>query len=160
MSPASTSATPARRKCHSPSTDRLDSTAAPATELLEPLLRSARRTLRPPTWNANCLPRAPRFQPGEIAKIALAIFFAGYLVQARDVLTLAGRKVLGFTFPRGRDLGPIMVAWLISVAVLVFELGLPAFLQRAVFSVVSGPSFAGHLERLRQVVWRFSKYPA
>jgi cell division protein FtsW (lipid II flippase) len=61
------------------------------------------------------------FQPGEIAKIALAIFFAGYLVQARDVLSLAGRKVLGFTFPRGRDLGPIMVAWLISVAVLVFE---------------------------------------
>ncbi|MBL0003216.1 MAG: FtsW/RodA/SpoVE family cell cycle protein [Actinomycetales bacterium] len=61
------------------------------------------------------------FQPGEIAKIALAVFFAGYLVQARDVLSLAGRKVLGFTFPRGRDLGPIMVAWLVSVAVLVFE---------------------------------------
>ncbi len=61
------------------------------------------------------------FQPGEIAKIALTIFFAGYLVQVRDVLSLAGRKVLGFTFPRGRDLGPILIAWLTSLAVLVFE---------------------------------------
>lgn len=61
------------------------------------------------------------FQPGEIAKIALTIFFAGYLVQTRDVLSLAGRQFLGFTFPRGRDLGPILLAWLVSVAVLVFE---------------------------------------
>ena len=61
------------------------------------------------------------FQPGEIAKLALTVFFAGYLVQSRDVLSLAGRKVLGFTFPRGRDLGPILIAWLVSIAVLVFE---------------------------------------
>ncbi len=61
------------------------------------------------------------FQPGEIAKIVLTVFFAGYLVQTRDVLSLAGRRVLGFTFPRGRDLGPLLVAWLVSVAVLVFE---------------------------------------
>ncbi|MGW5238611.1 FtsW/RodA/SpoVE family cell cycle protein [Monashia sp. NPDC004114] len=61
------------------------------------------------------------FQPGEFAKIALAIFFAGYLVQTRDVLSLAGKKVLGFTFPRGRDLGPILVAWLLAVLILVFE---------------------------------------
>jgi cell division protein FtsW (lipid II flippase) len=61
------------------------------------------------------------FQPGEIAKIVLAVFFAGYLVQTRDVLSLAGRKVLGFTLPRGRDLGPILVAWVASLGVLVFE---------------------------------------
>ncbi|NYG06882.1 cell division protein FtsW (lipid II flippase) [Phycicoccus badiiscoriae] len=61
------------------------------------------------------------FQPGEVAKIVLAVFFAGYLVQTRDALSLAGRKVLGFTFPRGRDLGPIMVAWVLSLLVLVFE---------------------------------------
>ena len=41
------------------------------------------------------------FQPGEIAKIALAIFFAGYLVQTRDALSVAGRKVLGLTLPAG-----------------------------------------------------------
>ena len=61
------------------------------------------------------------FQPGEIAKIVLAVFFAGYLVQTRDVLSLAGRKILGFTLPRARDLGPILVAWAASLGVLVFE---------------------------------------
>ena len=61
------------------------------------------------------------FQPGEIAKLALAIFFAGYLVQTRDALSVAGRKVLGLTLPRARDLGPILVAWLASLAVLIFE---------------------------------------
>jgi cell division protein FtsW (lipid II flippase) len=61
------------------------------------------------------------FQPGEIAKILLAIFFAGYLVQARDSLSMVGKKVLGIRFPRLRDLGPIMVFWLISMAVIVFQ---------------------------------------
>lgn len=61
------------------------------------------------------------FQPGEIAKLALTIFFAGYLVSVRDVLSLTGKRVVGFTFPRGRDLGPILIAWLVSLAVLVFE---------------------------------------
>ena len=61
------------------------------------------------------------FQPGELAKIALVIFFAGYLVTARDALSLVGRKILGLQFPRGRDLGPVLVAWLVSLGVLVFE---------------------------------------
>lgn len=61
------------------------------------------------------------FQPGELAKIALAIFFAGYLVTARDSLSMIGRKVLGLTFPRGRDLGPILVVFGASMAVLVFQ---------------------------------------
>jgi cell division protein FtsW (lipid II flippase) len=61
------------------------------------------------------------FQPGEVAKIALAVFFAGYLVQTRDVLSLVGRRFLGIALPRGRDLGPIVVAWLASLGVLIFE---------------------------------------
>jgi cell division protein FtsW (lipid II flippase) len=61
------------------------------------------------------------FQPGELAKLLLAVFFAGYLVTARDSLSLVGRRVLGMQLPRGRDLGPILVAWLASVGVLVFE---------------------------------------
>lgn len=61
------------------------------------------------------------FQPGELAKLMLAVFFAGYLVTARDSLSLVGRRVLGLQLPRGRDLGPILVAWLASVGVLVFE---------------------------------------
>jgi cell division protein FtsW (lipid II flippase) len=61
------------------------------------------------------------FQPGELAKIALAIFFAGYLVTARDTLSLVGRTILGIRFPRARDLGPILVVWAFSMAVIVFQ---------------------------------------
>ncbi|WP_025159225.1 FtsW/RodA/SpoVE family cell cycle protein [Leifsonia aquatica] len=61
------------------------------------------------------------FQPGEIAKLCLAIFFAGYLVQARDSLSMVGKKILGIRFPRARDLGPILIVWLMSMAVIVFQ---------------------------------------
>lgn len=60
-------------------------------------------------------------QPGELAKVALLISFAGYLVAKRDVLSLASRKVLGLEFPRMRDLGPIVVMWIFSLLVLMFE---------------------------------------
>ena len=60
-------------------------------------------------------------QPAELAKIALAVFFAGYLVTHRETLTLAGPKVLGVQLPRLRDLGPIVVVWGLSLAVLVFQ---------------------------------------
>ena len=61
------------------------------------------------------------FQPGEIGKIALAIFFAGFLVTARDSLSMIGRKVLFITFPRARDLGPLLVVFAASMGVLVFQ---------------------------------------
>jgi cell division protein FtsW (lipid II flippase) len=61
------------------------------------------------------------FQPGEIAKLALAVFFAGYLVQHRDSLSMVGKKVLGIRFPRLRDLGPLLVVWAASMAVIVFQ---------------------------------------
>ena len=61
------------------------------------------------------------FQPGELAKIALTVFFAGYLVQRKDSLSVTGRKVLGVQLPRARELGPILVFWLASIIVLVLE---------------------------------------
>ncbi|WKV16109.1 FtsW/RodA/SpoVE family cell cycle protein [Janibacter limosus] len=61
------------------------------------------------------------FQPAEIAKILLAVFFAGYLVQTRDMLAPAGHKVPGITFPRARDTGPLVIAWLAAAFVLVLE---------------------------------------
>ncbi len=61
------------------------------------------------------------FQPGELAKITMALFFAGYLVTARDSLSIVGKKVLGMTFPRARDLGPILIIWAAAMSVLVFQ---------------------------------------
>lgn len=61
------------------------------------------------------------FQPGEAAKICLAIFFAGYLAEKREVLALAGRRVLGVDLPRARDLGPILIGWLVSIGILVLQ---------------------------------------
>jgi cell division protein FtsW (lipid II flippase) len=60
-------------------------------------------------------------QPGEFAKLALLVFFAYYLVRKREVLSLASRRFLGIDFPRGRDLGPMIGVWLISLMVMVFE---------------------------------------
>ncbi|MGA5554831.1 FtsW/RodA/SpoVE family cell cycle protein [Streptomyces lavendulocolor] len=60
-------------------------------------------------------------QPGEFAKIIIAIFFSGYLMVKRDALALASRRFMGLYLPRGRDLGPILVVWAISILILVFE---------------------------------------
>ncbi|MGH3095680.1 MAG: FtsW/RodA/SpoVE family cell cycle protein [Streptosporangiales bacterium] len=60
-------------------------------------------------------------QPGEFAKLLLMVFFAGYLVAKRDVLSLAGRRVLFVDLPRAKDLGPVLVAWVASLGILVFE---------------------------------------
>ena len=61
------------------------------------------------------------FQPGELAKITLAIFFAGYLSSNRELILLAGKKIGPLQLPRARDLGPMMVAWLVSIGVLVVQ---------------------------------------
>jgi cell division protein FtsW (lipid II flippase) len=60
-------------------------------------------------------------QPGEIAKVLLVVAFAGYLVLHRDALALAGRRVLFVDLPRGRDLGPILAMWVVSLGILVFQ---------------------------------------
>ncbi len=61
------------------------------------------------------------FQPAELAKIVLVIAFASYLVDKREVLALGGGRFLGLDLPRARDLGPILVMWLVSLAVLIFQ---------------------------------------
>lgn len=67
------------------------------------------------------IPGLGTVQPGEFAKIVLAVFFAGYLMVKRDALALASRRFMGLYLPRGRDLGPILVVWVISILILVFE---------------------------------------
>jgi cell division protein FtsW (lipid II flippase) len=61
------------------------------------------------------------FQPAEAAKVLLAVAFAADLVEKRDVLALAGWRVLGLDLPRARDLGPILAMWLLSLAILVLQ---------------------------------------
>ena len=61
------------------------------------------------------------FQPGEIAKIALAVFFAGYLMTARESLQKVGTTFAGIRWPRVRDLGPLLIVWVVAMAVLVFQ---------------------------------------
>ncbi|HLS01155.1 MAG TPA: FtsW/RodA/SpoVE family cell cycle protein, partial [Beutenbergiaceae bacterium] len=62
-----------------------------------------------------------QFQPAELSKVLLAIFFAGYLVTHRDRLTLAGPKILGIQLPRIVDFGPLIVVWAAGILVLVSQ---------------------------------------
>ena len=61
------------------------------------------------------------FQPGEFAKILLAIFFAAYLAERKELIVQGHTKVLGITLPELRHLAPILVAWAVSVVVMVGE---------------------------------------
>ena len=61
------------------------------------------------------------FQPGEIAKVLLAIFFAGYLVSRQGSLAEIGSRVLGVKVPRAKDLGPILLFWFASLGVLIIQ---------------------------------------
>ena len=68
-------------------------------------------------------------QPGEFAKVLLAVFFAGYLSANRAALAYTGRRVpwlrvpglRRLQLPTGRVLGPVLAIWLVSVGVLVVE---------------------------------------
>ena len=59
------------------------------------------------------------FQPGEFAKILLAVFFAAYLAERRTLIVQSERRVLGMGLPEPRHLAPIVVAWGVSVVVMV-----------------------------------------
>jgi cell division protein FtsW (lipid II flippase) len=87
--------------------------------LLLPLLPVIGRTINGATLWISLF--GVTFQPGELAKVALIIFFAGYLVNRKDSLAVVGRKIFGIRIPRGRELGPILVIWLASIAVLVLQ---------------------------------------
>ncbi|MFJ7148449.1 FtsW/RodA/SpoVE family cell cycle protein [Streptomyces sp. NPDC100445] len=60
-------------------------------------------------------------QPGEFAKVLLAVFFAAYLAANRSALAFSGRRLWRMQFPTGRVLGPIVTIWVVSVGVLVLE---------------------------------------
>jgi peptidoglycan glycosyltransferase len=61
------------------------------------------------------------FQPGELAKIALAVFFASYLVEKQPLLAMGTHKVAGVWLPNVRHFGPIVLAWGFSLVVMFWE---------------------------------------
>jgi cell division protein FtsW (lipid II flippase) len=68
------------------------------------------------------------YQPGEFGKICLVLFFAGYLSERRELLAVAIRRIGPIGVPEFRHFGPVLVAWGISVIVLVQEKELGASL--------------------------------
>jgi cell division protein FtsW (lipid II flippase) len=61
------------------------------------------------------------FQPSEFARIALVIFFAGYLAEKRDVMAATSRSFLGIQLPAIKYFGPVALVWAASFGLLVFE---------------------------------------
>jgi len=61
------------------------------------------------------------FQPGELAKLCLVIFFAAYLAERKELLAIASRRVAGLHFPDIKHFGPLLVMWGISLSVMFFE---------------------------------------
>ncbi|WP_084614799.1 FtsW/RodA/SpoVE family cell cycle protein [Nakamurella lactea] len=65
------------------------------------------------------IPGVFSIQPAEFAKIALIIFAAAFLTSKAQVLNSAGKKVFGLVLPRIRDLGPLLLALILALGVLV-----------------------------------------
>ncbi len=76
------------------------------------------------------------FQPGEAAKIVLAIFFAGYLVEKRELLALSTFRLGPFHLPDPKYLGPVVLAWGASLVVMTLEKDLGSSLLFFVLFVV------------------------
>jgi peptidoglycan glycosyltransferase len=59
------------------------------------------------------------FQPGEAAKVLLAVFFAAYLVDTRELLRSGQRRIGRLALPAAKHLGPLMLAWAVSILIMV-----------------------------------------
>ncbi len=61
------------------------------------------------------------FQPGEIAKILIVLFLAGYLAQNREMLSIFTHRIGPFKIPDLATLMPLLVMWVISLLIVIFE---------------------------------------
>ena len=61
------------------------------------------------------------FQPVELAKLALVVFFASYFTEKRELLTLPTLRVGNRLLPDPRTLGPILLAWGFSLLIMTAE---------------------------------------
>lgn len=61
------------------------------------------------------------FQPSEFARIALIIFFAGYLADKRDLWAATSSSFMGVQLPALKYFGPVALVWAVSLGLLIFE---------------------------------------
>jgi peptidoglycan glycosyltransferase len=61
------------------------------------------------------------FQPGEATKLVLALFFAAYLVDKRELLRTGTRRIGPFHVPDPKYLGPIIIVWAVSLVVMIAQ---------------------------------------
>lgn len=87
-------------------------------------VNGSRLWLRLNLWGNTSL----QFQPGEVGKLALVVFFASYLAERRQALMQVHRKVANLELPEPRQLMPLVVAWLASLIVMVYQRDLGASL--------------------------------
>ena len=97
-------------------------------------------------------------QPGEFAKIALAVFLASYLVERRELLRMASTRIGPLMLPTFdlKHFGPVLLAWGVSLVVMTAERDLGSSLlffalfvlllwvatERASYLVIGGGLFA------------------
>ena len=68
------------------------------------------------------------FQPAEIGKVLVVIFLASYLTQKRELLQVATARIGPFRLPPAKHLGPVLLAWGASLAILFLQKDLGASL--------------------------------
>lgn len=86
------------------------------------------------------------FQPGEIAKILIVLFLAGYLAQNREMLSVFTQKIGPIKVPDLATLAPLLMMWAISFLIVVFEKDLGSalvvfFVFIAMLYVATGQKF-------------------
>jgi cell division protein FtsW (lipid II flippase) len=77
------------------------------------------------------------FQPSELGKVFVVVFLASYLNQKKELLQVATGRLGPFNLPQAKHLGPVILAWVVSLAVLFLERDLGAsLLYFAIFVVM------------------------
>ena len=59
-----------------------------------------------------------RFQPGEVAKLTMVVFLAGYLERNRPLLSVATQRIGPILLPAPRHLAPLLVAALLAMGIM------------------------------------------
>lgn len=61
------------------------------------------------------------FQPGELAKVVIVLFLAGYLASNREMLSVFTWRVGPFRLPDPSTLVPLLLMWAVSLLIVAFE---------------------------------------